>query len=118
MAVLIFLTALPISFGDEERDGFVVTFFDKKVKVLTPTKEGAEVGLSLENSTLGQLSGKVISGTSEVIAYFTLETHGHRNISVGAYLKKRVFVIPLNPPGQEIELKIGRPAYEIPPSEN
>ncbi|MEK6626977.1 MAG: hypothetical protein AABY86_18575 [Bdellovibrionota bacterium] len=104
--------------ADEEREGFVVTFYDKKVKVITPTKMTNDLALSLQNSSLGQLSGKLVTGADEVITYFTLESKNFRNINVGAHLKKRVFIIPLNPPGQDIELKIGQPVYEIPPSEN
>ena len=104
--------------ADEEREGFVVIFYDKKVKVITPTKVTNDLALSLQNSSLGQLSGKLVTGAGEVITYFTLESKNFRNINVGAHLKKRVFIIPLNPPGQDIELKIGQPVYEIPPSEN
>lgn len=104
--------------ADEEREGFVVTFFDKKVKIITPSTAGNDLALSLENFTLGPLSGKLVDGKGDIIKYFTLESKAHQSIVVGAHLSKRVFIIPLNPPGQDIELKIGQSAYEIPPSEN
>jgi len=102
----------------QEREGFVVTFYDKKVKIVAPANAASDLAVALENITLGPLAGKLVTGTGELITYFTLESKAHKNIIVGEHLKKRVFIIPLNPPGQDIELKLGQSAYEIPPSEN
>lgn len=102
-------------FAYEKADAFIVNIYDDRVKVLSPTKYDPKLAVIIQNKTLVAISGKVQTKSGRVISYIRVEPSKSGSVSVKALKDEPVFFIPLSPPSQQVELKLGSKPYEIPP---
>ena len=99
----------------ESPDAFIVKVFDEKVRVLSPKKDDPHLSVIIENKTQVTLRGKVETESGGQSALFTLDPHKMTHVKLENLKKERIFFIPLSPPLQKVELKLGNKPYEIPP---
>lgn len=101
----------------EKADSFVVKVYDEKVRVLSPKKYDPLLKVVIENKTLSKITGKVETGSGEVLAFVSILPAKFTSVSVKSLKSEKVFFVPLSPPLQRVELKIGNKPYEIPPKQ-
>ena len=112
--LLSFLFCLSIN-SYESPDAFIVKVYDQKVRVLSPVKYDPELNVIVENKTRVTLKAKLVTETESNVEFLSLEAGRTTNIKLKNLDKEKVFFIPLSPPLQKVELKLGSKPYEIPP---
>jgi len=98
----------------ELQETFVVTMYDKFVKVVAPDKYHSRLSVILENKSLVKIYGKIEYGTSDPI-FTAIYPQESRSIDIKPSESDKIIFTPMSPPFQEIELIFGRKSYEIPP---
>ncbi len=100
--------------ASQRGESFSVEIHDKKVKVVSPVKQKNTVGFIVTNQTLSNLRAKIATANKD-FTFFTVDSGKTKSFDLKINKNERVYLIPLAPPGQEIELVSSRAAYEIPP---
>ena len=93
----------------------MVRVFDQKVRVLSPVKYDPNLSVLVENKTMIQIKAKVETESGSDIQHISLEAGKSVSVKLYNLNKEKVFFIPLSPPFQKVELKLGSKPYEIPP---
>jgi hypothetical protein len=117
--VKIFLFAL-FSFSQslhaiESSNGFLVTAYDERFRVISPEKYKASMEVVIENKTLTRLIGKLVINGKTVAGYSSIESDQYQKFHVNLKKGDILHFIPLSPAFQEVELIVGNKTYEIPP---
>ncbi len=105
----------PLSIGQQRAEAFIVDIYDKKVKVVAPEKNTKNMHAIIKNNTLTTIRGKVQTSDNYVLDYVTLHEGESKSVKLGLQTGKKIYFFPLSPSFQEVELAVGRKAYEIPP---
>lgn len=120
LQIITYITLLTFSLpvlSYEKADSFVVKVYDEKVRVLSPNKYDPLLKVVIENKTLSKITGKVETGSGEVLAFISILPSKFTSVSVKSLKSEKVYFVPLSPPLQKVELKIGNKPYEIPPKQ-
>ncbi len=118
ISVALFITLSIIGtqlFAYESPDAFIVKVYDEKVRVLSPVKFDPHLSVIIENKTLVNLKAKVITESESNVEFISLKAGKSTSVRLKNLDKEKVFFIPLSPPLQRVELKLGSKPYEIPP---
>lgn len=107
----------PALWSYEKPNAFVVKVYDEKVRVLSPTKYDPLLTVVIENKTLTKLKGKIETGSGEVLKFVSISPGKFTSVNVEKLKTQKLYFIPLSPPLQKVELKIGNKPYEIPPKQ-
>jgi hypothetical protein len=99
----------------ERPDAFIVKVYDERVRVLSPKSYDKRLAVIIENKTLSLLKGKIQTHLGEDLTFISVGPGKSQSINVKRIKTDRLFFIPLSPPLQKVELKIGNKPYEIPP---
>lgn len=99
----------------EKADAFMVTIFERSIKVLSPAKFNNPQGIVLTNETLVKVVGKVIDENDKVLKFVSIEPGQFRSIEVKFKKNSKLYFVPMSPSFQEVELVFGKKAYEVPP---
>ncbi len=115
--LLIFLLLLFSSniFSIESLDGFLVSAYDDRFRVVSPEKFKPLMEIVIENNSLVRLIGKLIINQKKVVGYASIEPSKFAKLSTSLKKGDILHFIPLSPAFQEVELIIGNKVYEIPP---
>lgn len=103
------------AFAYERPDAFIVKIYDQRVRVLSPSKYDETLAVIIENKTLTPMRGKLETYSGETLNYVSIDPGKSASLSVKRLNKERLFFIPIAPPLQKVELKLGNKPYEIPP---
>lgn len=102
-------------FAIESSNGFLVTAYDERFKVVSPEKFKSPMEVIVENKTLVRLVGKLIVNNKVNAGFTAVETDNYQRIMVKLKKGDVLHFIPLSPAFQEVELIVGNKTYEIPP---
>lgn len=115
----LFFTFISLSFFHayalESSNGFVVTAYDDRFRVVSPEKFRSPMEVIVENKTLVRLIGKVVVNNKTNIGFTSIESDKYQRIMVNLKKGDLLHFIPLSPSFQEVELIVGNKIYEIPP---
>lgn len=100
---------------NEKIEEFVVTIYDRSLKVISPDKAKNTYSIVIENKSLAKVIGKVQNSSGKIYSIVSIEPNSFSKVSVENKKGERVFFIPLSPAFQEAELIPGQKVYEIPP---
>ena len=103
------------AFAIESSNGFVVSAYDDRFRVISPEKFRSPMEVIVENKTLVRLIGKVIINNKTNAGYTSIETDKYQRIMVNLKKGDLLHFVPLSPAFQEVELIVGNKTYEIPP---
>lgn len=103
------------AYAIESLNGFLVTGYDDRFRVISPEKFRTPMEVIIENKTLVRLIGKVLVNSKTVAGYVAVDPEKYQKVMV--HLKKGdvLHFVPLSPSFQEAELIVGNKTYEIPP---
>ncbi len=113
--LLFFLSVLPVANAIESLDGFLVSGYDDRFRVISPEKYKTPMEVIIENKTLVRLIGKVLINSKTVAGYVSVEPEKYQKVMVKLKKGDILHFIPLSPSFQEVELIVGNKTYEIPP---
>lgn len=112
---LCFLTLTTTVRSIESLNGFLVSGYDDRFRVVSPEKFHAPMEVIIENKTLVRLIGKVIVNSKVVAGFVAVEPEKYQKVVVNLKKGDVLHFIPLSPSFQEVELIVGNKNYEIPP---
>lgn len=115
--ITIFLLSLSgfNSFAYESPDAFIVKVFNEKVRVLSPKKFDSPMSVIIENKTQVTIKGRVTTESGSSEEFISLDAGKSTSIKLKNLDKEKLFFVPMSPPLQKVELKLGSKPYEIPP---
>lgn len=105
---------VPAAHGREKAEAFIVSFFDDHVKVLSPDQLSKDGYVIIKNKTLSKLVARLEAPIGNIIEQVAIKAQDQASYSLASGVGKRIFLIPLSPASQEVELITGKMAYEIP----
>ena len=105
----------------EKSDAFITYIFDRKIRVVSPTQDGKDLHLIVDNRTLNTIVGHLevydSKGKKSNLAYISVKKDHSKSIKLPRFDNRRIFFVPDAPAFQEVELLLGKKIYEIPPQE-
>ncbi|MCY4644920.1 MAG: hypothetical protein OXB88_09910 [Bacteriovoracales bacterium] len=118
-ALLLFVLSIsvicpPKVFSKESSSAFLVTIFERKLRVVSPTRYSPHIHVILKNETLDKIVGKIQTESGRVIDYVNLEGGEMKSVPIGHIREEKIFYYPLAPSFQKMKLIIGHSPYEIP----
>lgn len=102
-------------FSIESLEGFLVSAFDDRFKVVSPSKFKSSMEVIVENKTHVKLIGKLVMNKSKILQYYTVMPQEYQKMTVNLKKDDILHFIPISPAFQEVELIVGNKNYEIPP---
>lgn len=103
------------AFAIESLNGFLVTAYDDRFRVVSPEKFKSPMEVVIENKTLVRLVGKLVVNNKTNAAFASVDSDKYQKIFVNLKKGDVLHFIPLSPAFQEVELIVGNKTYEIPP---
>lgn len=113
--IFFFSLTSSMAFGIESLNGFLVTAFDDRFRVVSAEKFKSQMEVIVENKTLVRLIGKVMLNNKIVAGYVAVDAEKYQKIVVNLKKGDLLHFVPLSPAFQEVELIVGNKIYEIPP---
>lgn len=99
----------------ESSNGFLVTAYDDRFRIISPEKFRSPMEVIIENKTLVRLVGKVVVNNKTNIGFSAVDSDKYQRIMVNLKKGDLLHFVPLSPAFQEVELIVGNKTYEIPP---
>lgn len=112
---LMFLQFSCKAFAIESLDGFLVSAFDDRFKVVSPEKFKPTMEVVVENKTLVRLIGRLIINKQTNVNFISVDPEKYQKINLKLKKGDLLHFIPMSPAFQEVELIVGNKTYEIPP---
>lgn len=103
------------SYSIESLNGFLVTGYDDRFRVVSPEKFRTPMEVIVENKTVVRLIGKVLVNSKTVAGYVSVEPEKYQKLMIRLKKGDILHFVPLSPSFQEVELIVGNKTYEIPP---
>ena len=98
----------------ESAEAFTVTFLGEKVRVVSPKTPNEFIAMILINRSMHKIIGKVHNLKTNKEDFFSVDVDSELTLKVDGKIEDIINIVPLSPPGQEVELRTGKEAYEIP----
>ena len=114
LKICLFLCLIQPAFGIESLDGFLVSAFDDRFKVVSPAKYKSDMEVIIENKTLVRLVGKLLVNNQKSVQFVSVDPEKYQKLIVKLKKGDILHFVPLSPSFQEVELIIGNKNYEIP----
>lgn len=117
LRLLIFWVILANSslYAIESSNGFLITAYDDRFKIVSPEKFRSPMEVIVENKTLVRLVGKVMINNKSNAGFTSIESDKYQRVMVNLKKGDLLHFVPLSPAFQEVELIVGNKTYEIPP---
>ena len=112
--ICLFLSLIQPAFAIESLDGFLVSAFDDRFKVVSPAKYKGDMEVIIENKTLVRLVGKLLVNNQKSVQFVSVDPEKYQKLTVKLKKGDILHFVPLSPAFQEVELIIGNKNYEIP----
>ena len=113
LTLLILILNTPVH-SYERSDAFVVRLYDKRIRVLAPKKFDPSISVIVENKTLVKSISRIEKEGGVVIQHFSVMPGSFKAIDLKIKKGEVIYLVPLSPPFQRVELVTGRRPYEIP----
>jgi len=112
---ILFLLSGFNSFAYESPDAFIIKVFNEKVRVLSPKKFDSPMSVIIENKTQVTIKGRVTTESGSSEEFLSLQAGKSTSVKLKNVNSEKIFFVPMSPPLQRVELKLGSKPYEIPP---
>ncbi|NOT77791.1 MAG: hypothetical protein HOP07_02165 [Bacteriovoracaceae bacterium] len=112
---IVFFLIMGEVFAIESLDGFLVSAYDDRFKVISPEKFKANMEVIVENKTLVRLIGKLVLNNKDSVNFIAVDSEQYKTVNVKLKKSDVLHFVPLTPAFQEVELIVGNKIYEIPP---
>lgn len=99
----------------ESHDGFLISAYDDRFRVVSPEKYKTPMEVIVENKTLVRLIGKIIINHDRIISFSSVDSDKFQRLIIPLKKGDILHFVPLSPAFQEVELIVGNKTYEIPP---
>jgi hypothetical protein len=113
--ILLIFQFSSVLYSIESLDGFLVSAYDDRFRVISPEKYKDNMEVIVENKTLVKLIGKLAINKKNVVSYFAVAPEKFQRVVIKLKKGDVLNFIPLSPAFQDVELIVGNKIYEIPP---
>lgn len=113
--ILISLLTVTAAEAIESLNGFLVSGYDERFRIVSPEKFRTPMEVIIENKTLVRMIGKILVNSKIVAGYVAVEPEKYQKVMVQLKKGDILHFVPLSPSFQEVELIVGNKTYEIPP---
>ncbi len=103
-----------LGFSYERSDAFIVNAESEFYKVVSPKKVSKRSAIIFNNRMLTKLRGKLVSEGRGDIKFISIKPRSTSSIQFDFDKKDKYYFMPLSPPFQAIDLRLGQKSYEIP----
>ncbi len=101
----------------EKADAFIVEANPESYKVLSPVKIKKTISVIVKNKMFSTLRVKLTSEELGDLKSITIKQSESESVDFDYKKSDRYFIVPISPPFQRVELKVGQKSYEIPEKE-
>jgi hypothetical protein len=113
----LFIIIFPLmAVASVKTDAFVITINDRSIAVLSPATSRPLFSVIVENRSLSNQIGK-FTVNDKIIKFISVLSGQSETIEIENKSKSSVVFVPVGPAFQDVELKFGKRAYEIPSKE-
>lgn len=103
-----------ISLGSEVSDAFNVIIGTESIQVISPSKKESKTSVIIENKSFSKFYFKIINNRDQTLYYLSVAPKGNAARDLNFKTNNKIFLIPISPPLQRVELKFSKEAYHIP----
>jgi hypothetical protein len=105
-----------LALADIKSEAFQIQINDRSMSVITPDKERSLFAVIVENRSLTNQIGKfTINGKN--VKFISILAGKSETVEIENKSDYSVVFVPLSPAFQDVELKFGKKAYEVPSKE-
>lgn len=105
-----------ISLAQTKSESFIIQIQDRSMNVISPEKMRSQFSVIVDNRSLSDQIGKlVVSG--KVLKFVSVKSGKTTTVEVENKSASPVTFVPVSPAFQDVELRFGKKAYEIPSKE-
>lgn len=115
MGFLVLLLPLTL-FAQVSSEAFIIQVHDRNIKVVAPEKARPLFSVIVENRSLSDQVGKFTAG-EKILKYVSVRSGKNETVEIENKTSLPVFFVPVSPSFQDVELKFGKKAYEVPSKE-
>lgn len=115
--IVICLTLNFSVYAYERADAFIVEANPESYKVLSPVKINKTISVIVKNKMFSTLRVKLTSESLGDLESITIKQSESESVNFKYKKSDRYFIVPISPPFQRVELKVGQKSYEIPEKE-
>lgn len=111
---LIFLMLMPVfGFAQMKSESFIIQIKDRKMSVMAPQKKSKLFSVIVENHSLSDQVGKFSAG-GKTLKYVSVSSGKTEVVEIENKSGAAITFVPVSPAFQEVPLRFGKKAYEIP----
>lgn len=114
--LLLLLPMIAFAAPSPKTEVFIIQVMDRKMSVLSPENERKLFSVIVENRSLSDQVGRFES-RGKLLKYVAVPSGKSESVEIENTTGAPVTFIPVSPAFQEVELKFGKKAYEVPPKE-
>lgn len=115
MRMILFTLLLPLGLKAQvNSESFIVQISDRSMKLTAPEKPRKLFSVIVENRSLSDQVGKFTVG-GNIVKYVSVRSGKSQTVEFENKSSLPVFFVPVSPAFQEVEMKFGKKAYEVPP---
>ena len=103
-SLIVFIFSLQQGFAVESHDGFLVSAYDDRFKVVSPEKYKNPMEVIVENKTLVRLIGKIIINHDRIVSFSSVDPEKFQRVMIPLKKGDILHFVPLSPAFQEVEL--------------
>lgn len=113
----LFLILFPLfAMADVKTEAFVIQINDRNMKVISPEKQRTLFSVMVENGSLSNQVGKfMVKG--KTVKFVSVLSGKSETVEIENKSEAPVVFVPVSPAFQDVELRFGKKAYEIPSKE-
>lgn len=112
----LFLFVTMTAAADQKTESFIIQINDRSLKVVSPEVPRKLFAVVVENGSLSNQVGKfTING--QAVKFVSVLSGRSETVEIENRSGSAVTFVPVSPAFQDVELKFGKKAYEIPPKE-
>ena len=111
--MILFLSGF-VCFAYESSDAFIINVESDYYKVVSPKRVDKKSSLIFKNRMLTKLRGKLVSKKRGDIRFISIKPRAINSIEFKYDKSDRYSFVPMSPPFQAIDLRLGQKSYEIP----
>jgi hypothetical protein len=105
-----------LAFAEKKSEAFIIEVRDREMKVVAPEKARPLFSVIVENRSLSDLVARFMVN-DKIIKYVAVKSGQSETVEIENKTAATVIFMPVSPAFQDIELRFGKKAYEIPSKE-
>jgi hypothetical protein len=113
VTLLILLLTPMLAWTQAKSEAFIIQISDRSMNVTSPENARSRFSIIVDNRSLSDQVGR-FSVNDKILKYISVRSGTSETVELENKSEAAVTFFPISPAFQEVELKFGKKAYEIP----